>query len=148
MRVIFRQDVSGVAKAGEIKEVADGYGRNFLLPHGLATLATPTELRKLELKRQMEARHQAQSEEEMRSLAEVLENLSVTLTVRAGSKGRLYGSIKGSDIAQELQKQTGYNIDKRKIRIEEPIRQLGEYEVPLRLGKGLIPKIKLVVERK
>jgi large subunit ribosomal protein L9 len=147
MRVIFIEDVPSVAKAGEVKEVADGYGRNFLLPRGLATLATPAALKKAESLRQLEARRQGQSDEEARAIAEKLNDFTLTLKARAGARGRLYGSITSADIAQEIQTQTGCQVHKRKIALEEPIHQLGEYEVAIKLTKELAPKLKIVVER-
>jgi large subunit ribosomal protein L9 len=147
MRVIFIKDVPSVARAGEVKEVADGYGRNFLLPKGLATLATPAALKEAESLRQVEARRQGQSDEEARATAEKLNNFSLTLKARAGARGRLYGAITSSDIAREIQAQTGCQVNKRKIKLEEPIHQLGEYEVAIKLTKELAPKLKIVVEK-
>jgi large subunit ribosomal protein L9 len=146
MKVIFLHGVPGVAKAGEVKEVADGYGRNFLLPKGLATLATPGELKRIESKQKAEALQQALSEEEVRALAEKVEELVLTLKAKAGAKGRLYGSITNADIAQEVSKIADCEVDKRKVRLEEPIREVGEYEVVLRLSKDVAPKLKVIVE--
>jgi large subunit ribosomal protein L9 len=148
MKVVFIEDVPDVARAGEVKEVKAGYGRNFLLPRGLAILATPGALKQVESLRQAEARHQAQSDEEAQAIAEVLNDFSLTLKARAGSRGRLYGAITSAVIAQEIQTQTGCQVNKRKIKLEEPIHQLGEYEVAIRLTKELAPKLKVIVERK
>jgi len=148
MRVVFIEDVPDVARAGEVKEVANGYGRNFLLPRGLATLATPGALKQVESLRQAEARRQAQSDEEVQAIAKVLNDFSLTLKARAGSRGRLYGAITSSDIAREIQAQTGRRVNKRKIQLEEPIHQLGEYEVAIKLTKELVSKLKVIVERK
>jgi large subunit ribosomal protein L9 len=147
MKVIFTKDVPSVARAGEVKEVADGYGRNFLLPRGLATLATPAALKTVESLRQAEARHQAQSDEEAQAIAEILADFSLTLKAKAGAKGRLHGSITSADIAREIETQTGCQVNKRKIELEEPIHQLGEYEVAIKLTKELVPKLKVVVEK-
>jgi large subunit ribosomal protein L9 len=146
MRVIFLHDVPSVARAGEVREVADGYGRNFLLPKGLATLATPNELKRLELRRQAEAQQQALSEEEARALAEKVEGLVLTLKAKVGAKGRLYGSITNADIAQGVSRIADCEVDKHKVRLEEPIREVGEYEVVLRLSKDVVPKLKVIVE--
>ena len=146
MRVIFLQDVPSVAKAGEVRDVADGYGRNFLLPKGLATLATPRELERLEVKRQAEAQQQALSEEEAITLAEKVGGLVLTLKAKVGAKGRLYGSITNADIAQEVSKIADCEVDKHKVRLEAPIREVGEYEVVLRLSKDVAPKLKVIVE--
>jgi large subunit ribosomal protein L9 len=148
MKVVFIEDVPDVARAGEVKEVSAGYGRNFLLPRGLAILATPGALKRVESLRQAETQRQAQSDEEAQAIAEVLNDFSLTLKARAGSRGRLYGAITSSVIAQEIQTQTGCQVNKRKIQLEEPIHQLGEYEVAIRLTKELTPKLKVIVERK
>lgn len=145
MKIIFLQDVSGKGKAGEMKEVADGYARNFLLPKGLALLATPSATKIAETQQEREIRRQAQSETELAELARTLEGKELNFKARAGTKERLYGSITNGDIAEELERRTGIAIDKRKIELEEPIHQLGTYEVAIRLGKDLTPKVKIVV---
>ncbi len=145
MKVIFLQDVPNVARVGEIKEVANGYGRNFLIPQKLALLAKrgATSLAEIQLK--METRAQAQTEAKLVELAHHLEGKEVTLKARAGAKERLHGSITTADIAAELQSSAGLVIDKKKIELAEPIRQLGSYEVAIRLAKDIIPKIKVRV---
>lgn len=144
MKVIFLQDVPNVAKAGEVKEIADGYGRNFLLPQKLAVMANPATLNTLEAQIKKEASSQAQAEEELTDLAHQLEDKEITLKAKVGAKEHLYGSITSTDIAAVLQKE-GLGVDKRKIEIAEPIRQLGSHEVTIRLAKDLIPKIKVKV---
>lgn len=147
MKLVFLQDVPNVAKAGEVKEVAGGYGRNFLLPQKLAVIATPTELRKLELQRQTDARRQARWEQEAEALAQVLRDITVVLKVRVGAKNRLYGSITSSDIAQEIKRLSGYEIDKRKIELEEPIQELGSRQVSIRLTKDVTANVNVIVEQ-
>jgi len=144
MKIIFLQDVPRVAKAGEIKEVADGYGRNFLIPQKLAVIADPSTLNTLKAQIKKEASSQAQTEEEMTDLAHQLDGKEITLKAKAGAKEHLYGSITSADIAAELQN-NGLVVDKRKIEITEPIRQLGSHEVAIRLAKDAIPKIKVIV---
>jgi len=141
MKVIFLQDVPNVAKAGEIKEVANGYGRNFLIPQKLALLAGSSATRLIKVQR----RTKTQAEDEIVKLAQQLEGKEVILKARSGAKERLYGSITGADIAAELQNSTGLVVDKRKIELTEPIRQLGSYEAAIRLAKDVIPKIKVIV---
>ena len=141
MKVIFLQDVPNVAKAGEIKEVANGYGRNFLIPQKLALLAGSSATRLIKVQR----RTKAQAEDEIVKLAQQLEGKEVILKARSGAKERLYGSITGADIAAELQNSTGLVVDKRKIELTESIRQLGSYEAAIRLAKDVIPKIKVIV---
>lgn len=143
MRVIFLEDVPNVARAGEIKEVANGYGRNFLIPKKLALLANSPATNLIEIQRKLAT--QPQTEDELVKLANQLEGREVTLKARAGAKDRLYGSITSADIAAELQNSAGLAIDKRKIELAEPIHQLGSYEVVIRLAKDIVPKIKVIV---
>jgi len=145
MKVVFLEDVPKVAKAGEIKEVADGYGRNFLIPQKLAVLASPSALNAAETQTKIRARSQTQTEDETTKLARQLEGKEITLKARAGAQEHLHGSITSADIASELQNATGLVVDKRKIELDEPIRQLGSYEVAIRLAKDMIPKIKVTV---
>ncbi len=146
MRVILLQDVPGLGKAGEVKDVATGYGRNFLLPRKLAEFATAAVLKSVEAHHQADAKRQSYVEAEIVSLAQTLEGLEVAVKARVGAMDRLYGAITSGDIAEEIHRISGQDIDKRKIELEEPIRQLGEYEVSVRLSKELVPKIKVIVE--
>ena len=146
MKVVLLQDVSRLGVVGEVKDVADGYARNFLLPNGLAEIATAAVLQRVEAQRRKAEQHQAQVEVEMASLAHVLDGVQIVLKAKVGGQERLYGSITSGDIAEELQRVTGLEIDKRKIELEEPIRQLGEYDILVRLSKELVPTIKVVVE--
>ena len=145
MKVIFRQDVPNVARAGEVKEVASGYGRNFLIPRKLALLAgAPANMTQFKMKVQGQADTQA----ELVSLAQQLEGKEIILKARVGAKDRLFGSITSADIASELSNSAGLVIDKRKVELAEPIRQLGSYEVAIRLAKDIIPKIRVTVTEK
>ena len=145
MKVIFLQDVPNVAKAGEMKEVADGYGRNFLIPKKLALLASPSAVSTIEAQLKTKAGNQEQVEAELVELANQLEGREVILKAKAGAKDRLYGSITSADIATELEGIAGLAIDKRKIELAEPIRQLGSYEVAIKLAKDVIPKVRVTV---
>jgi len=145
VKVVFLQDVPKVAKAGEIKEVADGYGRNFLIPKKLALLANSPALSAMETQLKIKARSQDQEEAELVELAHQLEGKEITLKAKVGAKEHLYGSITSADITAELQNTTGLVVDKRKVELAEPIRQLGSYEVAIRLAKDTIPKIKVTV---
>ena len=145
MKVVFLKDVPRVAKAGEIKEVANGYGRNFLIPQELAILASPQAIRLAEAQRRVKARQQAESEAELVELARELEGKEITLEARVGAQEHLYGSITNADIAAELESSAGLVVDKRKIELAEPIRQLGSYEVVVKLAKEIVPKIKVTV---
>ena len=143
MRVIFLEDVPNVARAGEIKEVANGYGRNFLIPKKLALLANSPATSQIEVQPKLTA--QDQTEDELVKLANQLEGREITLKARVGAKDRLYGSITNADIVAELQNIAGVAVDKRKVELVEPIRQLGSYEVAIRLARDIVPKIKVTV---
>ena len=141
MKVIFLEDVPRVAKAGEIKEVADGYGRNFLIPKNLAVAADPSALGMVEIQMKRRARIQAQTEAEFMELAKQLDGKEITLKARVGAKERLYGSITSVDIADEIQNSMELVVDKRKIELAEPIHRLGRYEMEIRLAKGIVSHI-------
>jgi len=145
MRVVFLEDVPNVAETGEIKEVADGYARNFLIPKKLAILADAKATQIIEAQLKKKARLQAQIDAEMGELAQQLEGKEIVLKARAGAKDRLYGSITNADIAEELNKSYKVVVDKRKIELDEPIRGVGNYEIEVRLTKDIVPKIKLTV---
>ncbi len=148
MKVIFLQDVPSVARAGEIKEIANGYGRNFLIPQKLALLASSPAVSLIEAQRKISARNQQQTETEVVEVANQLDGREFFLKAQVGAKDRLYGSITNADIATELESTTGLVIDKKKIELSKPINQLGSYEVTIRLAKDVIPKIKVTVTEK
>ena len=148
MKVIFLQDVPNVARAGEIKEVASGYGRNLLIPRKLAVLASSPAASLAEVRREISARSRQQTEVELDELANQLDGREVFLSARVGAKDRLYGSITNADIAAELESTTKLVIDKKKIELAKPINQLGSYEVTIRLAKDVMPKIRVTVTEK
>ncbi len=145
MKVVFIEDVPDVAEVGEIKEVADGYGRNYLIPKRLAILANARATQIVEAQKKRKARIEAETEAEMRELAKQLEGLNMVIKAKAGAKDRLYGSITNADIADELSTSAGLVIDKRKIELETPIHEIGSYDIPIRLTKDIIPKVKLSI---
>jgi large subunit ribosomal protein L9 len=145
MKVVFLQDVPNVAHAGEMKEVADGYGRNYLIPRKLAAQADPKMMNAIEAQVRARARQAAQNEAEMTELAEQIDGKVITITARVGAKERLYGSITAGDIIAELEKSFGVIVDKRKIDLENPIRELGSHEIPIRLTKDIVPTITVTV---
>ena len=144
MKVVFLQDVPNVGQAGETKEVADGYGRNFLIPKKLAVLADKAATKALERQRRTEAKTEA----EMAEIAQQLEGKEVVLKAQTGAQEKLYGSITHAAIADEIQNTTGIVIDKRKIELAEPIRQLGSHEVTIKLAKDISAKITVTVAEK
>ncbi len=137
MKVIFVQDVKNVAKAGDIREVADGYARNYLIPKKMALRATPGAEKTAA--NQIKAR--AKLVEEAMQATSQLEGKEVTLKAKAGAEGKLHGSITNADIAGEIQKLTGLEVDKRKIEMAEPIHGLGVYQVNIRLSGEALAKI-------
>lgn len=145
MKVVFLQDVHNVARGGDIKDVADGYARNYLIPKQLAAQADPKMMNVIEARVKVSARIAAQTESEMLELAGLLDSQEITLKARSGVEGRLYGSVTPADIAAEIEKATNCVIDKRKIELENPIRHLGNYEVPIRLAREIVPTIILTV---
>ena len=148
MKVIFIQDVPSVGRVGEIKEVANGYGRNFLIPRKLAALAKSDSVNAIAVKMAAQARREANTEAELAEMANQLDGKEVFLEAKTGGKARLYGSITAADIAAELEKAASFTVDKRKIEMPESIRHIGTYEVSVRLTKDLVPKVKVTVTEK
>lgn len=146
MKVILLRDITGKGRKGEIKDVAEGYARNFLLPRGLALLATPAVARQAETLIRKESQRQDIEETKLQKLAQQIEGREVHFQARIGAGGRLFGSITAADIARELSQVIGSPVDKRKVEIDKALRQEGSHEVTIRLAKDLVPKIKVVVE--
>lgn len=145
MEVLLLRDIKRLGKAGEIKKVADGYGRNYLLPRGLAVVATSSAVHSTEVQKAIEEQREERIRTDAVALAERLSDLELTFRVKAGEKGRLYGSITAADVAAEVEARTGYTVDKRKVVLDEPIRLLGTHKVPVRLLTGLIPEVTVTV---
>lgn len=146
MKVLLIKDVYKLGRAGDVKKVADGYGRNFLLPQGLAVLATPGALAQAEHIRTQANTKRAILNNELGGVAEILSKLTLTFPMKAGETGKLYGSITPALIAETIQKRSGVEIQRRQMDIE-PIRSLGTYNVPVRLTVDLIPEITVIVHR-
>jgi large subunit ribosomal protein L9 len=147
MEVLLLQDVDNLGQAGEIQRVADGYARNYLFPRNLAVLATPGAVKQAELRQQAAARRQAKDLADARSLAAALDGLTVGFQARAGETGRLYGSITSANIAAALEKQVGREVDRRKIELSEPLKDLGTHAVTIRLAAEAEAKITVVIDR-
>jgi large subunit ribosomal protein L9 len=147
MRIILREDLENLGAAGEVVTVRDGYGRNFLLPRGLAALATEKDVAKLEHERRVIAVRSAKMAKELAGEVEKLQAVSVSLARATGEGDKLYGSVTNRDIADALKEQ-GVTVDAKKIHLEEPIKALGMTEVPIRLGKDAVAKIKVWVVKK
>lgn len=145
MKIVFLKDVEGSGRIGEIKNVADGYARNYLLPQGLAAPATAEAIRKAEARAIVEAKQQAQLDKAAQSLAERMAPASLSIVAKAGSKGRLFGSVTQADIAEEVGKLLGQEIDRHQVLLAEPIKETGDYEVTVQLSKNVRPVISLQV---
>jgi len=145
MKVILKQDVEKLGKSGDVVKVAPGYGRNFLLPRRLAVPATPGNMKIAEIDRLAQARSDQRDKKAAEIVARELARLVVTLERKAGEGGTLYGSVTSIDIADYLITHK-IDIDKRKIQLEEPIKSMGEFLVPVRLHREVTVPIKVVVQ--
>ena len=137
MRVVFLENVPNVARAGEVKTVKDGYGRNYLLPRKLAAVATPAALKRLEEQEKAHAKTAARMENKAAELGEKLDGTTVAVEVKVGSQGRLYGAVTNADIAGELTKVMGEELDRRRVLLVDPIKKLGTYPVEVRLSNDV-----------
>ena len=146
MRVVFLDDVENVARAGEIKEVKDGYARNFLLPRKLAAAANAATVQQAEAKARALAKEQEKLDEAARGVAEKLSGTSIVITARVGSEGRLFGSVTSSDIAEELTKRGSVAVDHRQVALGQPIKEIGRYELDVSLTRNV--KAQIMVEVK
>ncbi len=147
MEVLLLKDVEQLGQAGEIKKVSAGYARNFLIPRGLATMATPGAIKQANLQRESKAREQAKELSEAQALAQVLDGLTVTFQARAGESDRLYGSVTNANIAEALAQQVNQDVDRRKVDMEEPLKELGTHAVTIRLAPGAEAKVTVIIER-
>jgi len=146
MDILLLQDVEGVGKAGEVHAVASGYARHFLIPRGLAVVATEGAFKEAESWRQAEARREERERAKYEDLAARMEKIVLNFKAKVGEKEKLYGSITSADIAEALEREWGESIDKRKINLPEPIRELGTYRVAVHLMGDLAPEVTVVVE--
>jgi len=140
MEVILREDVEKLGTRGQLVKVASGYARNFLLPKRLAVAATESNKKIVEQERQAHLRREAKVVGEAADLAKLMAAVVVTISQKAGENGQLFGSVTSKDIADALEAQ-GYTIERRKIALEEPIKSLGEFKVPLRLHRDVTVEI-------
>ncbi|MBK9928012.1 MAG: 50S ribosomal protein L9 [Anaerolineales bacterium] len=140
------KDVYKLGRAGDIKKVADGYGRNFLLPQGLAVLATAGALKQIEKVRKQAEIRRAEQNSELKGLADQINGIVVSFGAKAGDTGKLYGSITTQDVATAISEQTRFEVKKHQVDMQ-PIRNLGEFTAHVRLTMDLVPEIKIVVHR-
>jgi large subunit ribosomal protein L9 len=146
MKVLLLKDVYKLGRAGDVKKVADGYGRNFLLPQGLAVLATAGALKQIEkIRSQAEVRRTEQNSE-LKDLAGQINGITLVFSAKAGETGKLYGSITTQDVATAIQEKARYEVKKQQIDMQ-PIRNLGEFTAYVRLTMDLVPEVKIIVHR-
>lgn len=146
MEVILREDVEKLGNRGEVVKVAAGYARNFLLPRRLAVAATDANRKIVEQERQAHLRKEAKLKSEAEDLGQLLGGVSVTIAQKAGENDQLFGSVTAKDVADALAAKN-FTIDRRKVQLDEPIKQLGEYKVPLRLHRDVVIEITVTVVR-
>ena len=147
MKVILKHDVPNVGDAGDIVDVADGYGNNYLFPRGLAMRATKGAVADAEAIRAARAKREARTREEAEQLAATLEERPVTIPAKAGSDGTLYGSVTNAQIAEAVAEQLGYPLDRRRVPLERPLKELGEHEVQIRLHTDVTATLRVEVVR-
>ena len=145
MKVIFNVDVKGQGKKGELKEVSDGYARNYLLPRGLATEATADNLNAFKLKEKAKAAQIAKEKAQAQEYAEKLSGIQVTIRAKAGNTGKLFGAVTSQEISDALKAQFGLDIEKNKIVQAEPIKSYGSYTVKAKLGYEISGNISVLV---
>ena len=145
MEIILRETIDNLGRAGQVVKVADGYARNYLLPRKLADPVTPGNMKVIEFERQSLLRKEAKQEEDASKLKAMLDPVEIVIRRKVGEQNALYGSVTNSDVAEALEKK-GFQIEKRKIHMEDHIKMLGEYSIPIRLFKDVTANVKLKVE--
>ncbi len=144
LRVILRDDVQNLGEAGEVVSVKPGYARNYLLPRGLALIATEARVREFEHQRRAIAERQAKQLKQHESVKRAIEKLALRIEVQAGEQGRLFGSVTAAQVAELLAEQ-GFEVDRRKLAMPEPIKTVGEHTLTLKLHRELVAQVKLSV---
>ncbi|HEX6803885.1 MAG TPA: 50S ribosomal protein L9 [Terriglobales bacterium] len=146
MEVILKEDVAKLGSRGDVVKVAEGYGRNFLLPRKLAIEATAGNKKVIEQMRAAALRRSAKEKAQAEELSKQFDGLSVAFQRRAGEHDQLFGSVTSADLAEALEKK-GFNIDRRKIQLHEPLKTVGEFTVPMKLHKDVTAHLKVVIEK-
>lgn len=145
MKVILLKDVINLGDAGDIKEVADGYARNYLLPRKFVLIADDKSKKIMDHQKKIIKIKKEKRRKLSEKAVELLTGVSVKITVQVGEEGKLFGSVTSMDIAKKLKEQ-GHEVDKRKIILDAPLKNVGEYDIPVKLDEGLTAKIKVIVE--
>jgi large subunit ribosomal protein L9 len=146
MKVVLREDVDNLGKKGDLVDVADGYARNFLVPRGLALKATAGIQKQADAMRRNREVRDTRDREAAQALAARFEGRTISIKARAGAEGKLFGSVTAVDIAEAVQKQTGAEIDRRRIALDEPLKELGGVDLPVRLHPDVVATVHVEVE--
>lgn len=147
MRLILREAVAHLGKAGDLVNVKPGYARNFLIPHGLAYRATEANVRRIEEEARIREEQARRAYLEANRRASMLEGVALTFTARASEEGTLFGSVNAKDILERaIESEIGFDLDKRSVLLEEPIKSVGEHLVPIRLQAGVETRVRVIVE--
>jgi len=146
MEVILKEDVAKLGSRGDVVKVAEGYGRNFLLPRKLAIEASQGNKKVIEQMRAAAVRRSAKEKSQAEELSKQFDGLSVTFQRRSGEQDQLFGSVTSGDLAEALEKK-GFNLDRRKIQLHEPLKSVGEFTVPVKLHKDVTAHLKVVIEK-
>lgn len=145
MKVILKADVKALGKKGELVNTSDGYARNFLFPRGLAMEADPAAMNEFKTKEKAKAFHKEEELKAAKEAAAKLEGQTVRLTAKAGSNGKLFGSITAKDVAAEIERAVNVAVDKRKVSLESDIKNFGTYEAEIKVYQGITAKVQIVV---
>jgi large subunit ribosomal protein L9 len=145
MEIILRETIDTLGRAGQVVKVADGYARNYLLPRKLAYLATPGNLKVIEFERTSLLKKEAKQKDEAEKVRELLDAVEISIRRKVGEHKALYGSVTNADVAEQLEAK-GFHIEKRKIHLDDHIKTIGEFSVPIRLFKDVTAHVKLKVE--
>ena len=146
MKVVLRADVDNLGNKGDIVDVADGYARNYLVPRGLALKASPGSQKQADAMRRNREARDSREREAAQALAAQFEGRTITIKARAGAEGKLFGSVTSVDVADAVQKQTGAEIDRRKINLDEPLKELGGVDLQVRLHADVLANLHVEVE--
>ncbi|HDN97743.1 MAG: 50S ribosomal protein L9 [Candidatus Omnitrophota bacterium] len=145
MKVLFLKDLEGKGKEGEVKEVKDGFARNYLIPRGIAVEATEENLRKFEEKKRIEEYREKKRLTIAKDIKKKIDKLSLTIKAKAGQDDKLFGAITSEDISKEIKKVSGIDIDKHQIVLEEPIKKLGIYKIPVKVDEKVTAFLRIWV---
>lgn len=146
VRIILLADVKGLGRKGEIKEVSDGYAKNYLIPKKLAQIATEKSIKNLEAQKKAEEKRVQKEIEKAREISEQLNGKKITIYKPAGSSGKLFGSVTQKEISEAIKSQLGIEIDKKSVVIENPVKSTGEFEIKIEAGHGFHASVNLTVE--